>query len=155
MHTMSQHDRAETGSQEKFPRRARPPCGLLQGLWAALSGHAWQPAAVPLVAALAARIRYKAYDSRAHPWSSAVTSVAGRPDQPESSWQVSEDLAYLPLTLLVPLTLRQRTLGVLSAAYSTIQAGRAAAFLGLPEADAISREWLCAARVAASSCSGY
>ena len=32
---------------------------MLQGIWAALSGHAWQPAAVPLILALAARIRQR------------------------------------------------------------------------------------------------
>ena len=63
----------------------------IQGTWSALAAFAWQPAAAPLVAALAGRIR-------------------------------------------------QRTLGVLSSAYSTILAPRAAAFLGLPETDAIARE---------------
>jgi hypothetical protein len=32
-------------------------CGVLQGIWTALSAHAWQPAAVPLVTALGTRIR--------------------------------------------------------------------------------------------------
>lgn len=47
-----------------------------------------------------------------------------------------------PLVAALAARIRQRTLGVLSAAYSTIAAGRAAAFLGLPEADAVTCEWL-------------
>lgn len=62
----------------------------------------------------------------------------------QGTWAALSAFAWQPAPALLVTALavrvRERTLGVLTAAYSTISAPRAASFLGLPEADAVARE---------------